>query len=366
MTAISSKAIPGHETISVPDYAKNYIGGNDYALTADFRFAELARRLDMSIRDLVAAQYDMDLANEIRYKGWGQLIAMAYLTGNRELQRDVSDKLVEKMTKAVQDSLASVSKEDNPIGKGLAVTQFTKPALMNATHPEHPSKYLDWQPVEGDHISKSLQTLTRLAQGSLPNFELKAGSILLMVKGEQDKSIFAQIWESDFKQQMEACGFNGLARPIIEPHLTLVDSQEIAKLSAALGDRFEEELGSILDELTKELKKESDYLQFSGIKYTFSTEFSTYTDVIVATVHSPAIDNLMNSFRERVKNSYNTDIKTKPMQSFHLTLGGTPRPSLPLPSGMQVDALINGNRMHVTELSNIWNDFCKSQARISQ
>jgi hypothetical protein len=182
-----------------------------------------------------------------------------------------------------------------------------------------------------------------------------------MVKGEQDKSIFTQLWESAFPREMERCGYRGLARPIIEPHLTLVDSQEVAKLQQVAGNRFEEELNSILVELTKELLNEPNYLQFNGIKYTFSTEFSTYTDVIAATVYSPVIDGLMGKFREQVRSSYDIEIKTKPIESFHLTLGGTPRPPLALAPGMQVDALISGNREHAAELSKIWGDFCKSQ-----
>lgn len=344
--------------VEVAAYVHDYIG-DGYAETPDFKLAEFARRLDMRIQDRVAKRSDLQTAEDLRYAGWGQLVSMAFVLGSITARFGHSADFTSKLHQGIEGALLSVEQVENPMGEKRVVTKHTKPALMNPTHPTLPSSYLPWKSLEGDSASAVLRHFEQIVSDTEPHLVLEKGSILLMVHPRNNTSILNALWSDESRHVQEAIsdlGYRGLRRPNIESHITLVNAEQVEKLKE-IGDDWQAQLKSLLEEVTGNLRAAKNILGFSGIKYTFSTEFSTYTDVVVASVVSDVVDSAMEQFKRTISQRYGVDIKTKPVESFHLTFAATPREPWPLRDNTSMETILDGCGMHRTALRGIWDRF---------
>jgi len=340
--------------VAMPPHIVEYLQGDGYAKTPDFMFQELVRTSDIALRDLVKDVFGWDKAEEFRSSGWGQLISAAYLLEQTQDQLKISDAfrtiVVDNLTKA----LTQAATKDNPISS-FNVRGFTKAIIMNSTHPTKPCQYLGWEPIPAPHV---VDQLTALIADTQPELRLYHGAILLIVKPEGDAGIFNQLWNTDFAKELERFGYSGLQKPLLTPHLTLVNSDQIQKIKDSFNGNdaaYTAYMNEALAAANASLQQHKDYLSFTELCYTFSFEFPTYTDVVVANVRSSSIDNEMKAFSDKVMHDLGIVVTAKPVEDFHLTVAGKFREPTPYLKDKKVEWIIDRTGKYAEQLQAYWN-----------
>lgn len=339
--------------VNVPQHIEEYVAGDRYVQTPDFQFQELMRTSDMAIYGIVKKVFDINRATELKSSGWGQLISAAYLLEQTRDQLKISDQFKKFLEENLNKAINIAATKEDPL-KTYNVREFSKAIMMNSTHPTHPHAYLPWKKLNAPAVVEKLNSY--IADTHL-ELRLQRDAILLFVNSEGNSSIFDKIWEKDFSALLEKYGFSNLEQPINSPHLTLVNADQIQKIKNYFDneENFQAFIQEELENYNALLKEQIDF-NFTNLCYTFSFEFSTYTDVIVANVHSELIDHLMKKFCERVKQKLQVEVVAKPMESFHLTIAGKLRESTPFLKDKRIEWIIDNTGKYSEVLRKYWNN----------
>lgn len=343
--------------VTMPQHVEEYVGGNGYVHSDDFMFQELVRTSDIAIYDTVEKVLGEELAVEFKSSGWGQLISAAYLLEQTADQLKISKVFKEIIEQNLDNAILQASQKINPCAT-FNVRGFTKAIIMQPTHPTHPRTYLSWKPIAAPQVVDQLNTLVTETQ---PELTLYHGAILLLVKPEGEASIFNKIWKSDFSFQLEKHGYTGLKQPHTPPHLTLVDTDQIQKIKDYFADQkdFDAFMKLTLQEINTELQQEKNFITFTELCYTFSFEFPTFTDVVVANVRSECVDSAMKKFSEKVRNEFLIEVTSKPVENFHLTLAGKFREPTPFLKDKDIEWIIDQTGKYAPLFQSYWAELNK-------
>jgi hypothetical protein len=346
-------------TTQVSNHIERYVGA--YAKSDDFAFQELMRRTDLTIKGLVTNILGSTKAQLFFVNGWGQVISAAYLLEKNPSHLKTSVAFEKVLTKNLGEAISKRREVANPFAT-LNVRGCTKPIMTHPTHPTHAGKYFDWMSVE---VEKPITDLNQLVEEADLTFALYEGKLFLKINPEGESNIFNKLWATDFPKLLEENGYTNLQKNEECPHITLVNSDVIAKVreqfnckyGSPYGDEkfqlFFEELLLLLNE---ELRKQKSPVKFTKLSSTYSEDYSPFEEVIVANLEAPYVETALYTLVGDVEKELGIKISIKPKSSFHVTIATKYRePNASLME--QIGTVINGTGPYAETLNSCWEQF---------
>lgn len=344
---------------SAISHVEKYVGA--YAKTDDFAFQEQLRRSDLAIKIIVKEALGNSKADSFFINGWGQVISAAYLLEKNPSQLRVSEAFSEFLIGGLNKAISKATEENNPFAK-LNVRGFTKTIMMQPTHPTKAGKYFDWETIE---IEKPVMDLNQFVKEADLNFSLCEGKLFLKINPEDESNIFNQLWKTDFAQLLEENGYEGFEKNKECPHVTLVNSNEIAKVNEQFNKKYGNEEGLVqfnlfferlLTSLNEGLKKQINPVEFTKLDSVYSADYSPFEEVIVAKFKAPYLENAMNILLDEVENELGIKIFVQKTSFFHLTIATKYRqPSVDLKKDINI--ILNETGEYAESLRDYWQQF---------
>lgn len=340
-------------------YIQKYVG--DYAYSDDFAFQEQMRTTDLAIKASVKKTLGNPKAESFFINGWGQVISAAYLLEKNPTQLKTSIEFNKFLVGELEKATAKGSDINNPFAN-LNVRGFTKPIMMHPTHPTHSGKYFDWKTVE---IEKPILYLNEFAKETSVEFSIFDGKLYLKINPEDETNIFNKLWKTDFSQLLEKNGYTELENNKECPHVTLINSNVIAKVREQFDIKYDKIDGPIKFHLffenllvlfNNELKEQDYPIQFTTLASTYSEDYSPFEEVIVAKLKAPYVEKALIILLEEVKKELGIEIPVQPTSSFHLTIATKYRkPNSSLDE--EIENLLNHTGPYSKVLNSYWQQF---------
>src|SRR3984885_8130858 len=346
-------------TTSLNTHIEKYVG--EYANTDDFAFQEMLRQTDLAIRCLANKFSNSTKVEAFGDKGWGQVIGAAYLLEKNPRHLKISEAFEKFLRGQLSQAIVKGGNEVNPFFE-FNVRGYTRPIMMHPTHPTHPGKYFDWQTVE---IEKPIIELNRFIKEADLKFSLDDGKLFLNINSKDESTIFDKLWATNFTTLLEEKGYTGLERNNEHPHITLINSEVIAKIRDGFNTKHGKPQGQelcnfffekILHTINKEIKKQEIPVKFTELSSTYSEDNPPFEEVVVAKLESSYTEKALQLFVQEVEQELQIKIPVKPKSSFHLTVATKyrqPNPSMP----EQLGDVINGSGEYAESLNKYWQRF---------
>lgn len=343
-------------------HIEKYIGV--YANSDDFIFQEQMRTLDLAIKELVKSSLGSSKAEPFFVNGWGQIISAAYLLEKNPSQLKTSEAFGKFLIGELEKAISKGMDTNNPF-ISLNVRGFTKPIMMHPTHPTHAGKYFDWKTVE---IEKPVLYLNQFVKEADLKFSLSEGKLYLKINPEDETNIFNKLWKTDFAKLLEENGYTELEKNKECPHVTLINSNVIAKVREQFDIKYGKSEGpnnfdlffeKLLILFNRELKEQENPMQFTTLASTYSEDYSPFEEVVVAKLKAPYVEKALKTLLEEVERELGIKIPVQPTSSFHLTIATKyrkPNPSL----NEDVGVLLNNTGKFSAALNSYWQQFLKA------
>lgn len=337
-------------------HIEKYVG--DYATSDDFAFQEQMRRADLAIKILVKDVLGYSKADQFFINGWGQVLSSAYLLEKNPSQLKVSNAFKEILISGLEKAISKATEENNPFAK-LNVRGFTKPIMMQPTHPTHAGKFFDWKPVE---IEKPVMYLNQFIKEANLKFDLYEGKLYLKINPEDESNVFNKLWNTDFAQLLEENGYTELEKNKECPHITLVNSNVIAKVLEQFNVKYGKSEGqqkfdvffeTLLLLLNKELKEQESPIEFTKLDSVFSADYSPFEEVVVAKLKAPYVEKALITLLKEVEKELAIQIQVQPTAFFHLTIATKYRKPDPSING-NIETIISETGKYSTALNSYW------------
>jgi hypothetical protein len=344
-------------------HIQKYVGS--YATTDDFAFQEQIRTTDLAIKALVKKSLGNSKADSFFVNGWGQVISAAYLLEKNPNQLKVSIEFNKFLVGEIEKAMTKGLDVNNPFAS-LNVRGFTKPIMMHPTHPTHPGKYFDWKTVE---IEKPILNLNEFVKEANVEFTLFEGKLYLKINPEDESNIFNKLWKTDFSQLLAENGYTNLEQNKECPHVTLVNSNVIAKVREQFDikygkidgpQNFELFFKKLLILLNKELKEQEYPIQFTTLASTYSEDYSPFEEVVVAKLKAPYVEKALTILLEEVKKELDIQIPVQPTSSFHLTIATKYRKPNSSLNEETLEDVISLTGKHSVALNSYWQQLIKA------
>lgn len=341
-------------------HVEKYIGL--HAQTDDFTFQEQMRTSDLSLKELVKSKLGASKAEKFFVNGWGQIISAAYIQTRNPLHLKISDAFGVTLQEEIQKATHKAKEQKNPF-ETLNVRAPSKSIMM---YP-HAGQYFPFMKVD---ISKPVEYLNQFVKDAELEFALYEGKLYLRINPEDEQNIFNKLWKTEFVNLLGENGYTAMEKNKECPHVTLINSDVIAKIREQFegkygksegGVRFETFFIKILEKLNQELKEKTNPLIFTELASTYSEDYSPFEEVVVAKLESSIVETSLKFIVEETKKELEIEIPVKPRSSFHLTIATKYRqPSLASEELKSIEDVLNGTGA----LSETFNSFWKELASI--